>query len=409
MSDLLFAKYDLSSVIRNHAGMAQKEVDGFDEDYLLGASESDLVAYVVSKVSLEVPQLGEAFMLEPIEVDVSVGHDPMWGRSYGQSDKVKGYRVEIRVPFTGDPDLFLCRPSSFNFNPPRAEVGHNYLLLIAQHPGQLDPVQVKQGFDQTLKQIREYLANVEADCKKFHAGLEAVVRQMLSVRKNRILQYRQAGLSIGIPLKSRPDAAKTYTVPGIKRKPEIQRPVVKEKTFTPEPALAEQEYEHILEIIRSMVSVMERSPKAFIHMGEEDVRSHFLVQLNGQYQGRATGETFNYNGKTDILIREDDRNIFIAECKIWKGEGELVKAIDQILSYLHWRDTKTALVVFNRNKSFSDVLAKIQPAVQGHKCCKRLIKKVSETEWRFLFHNPDDSNRELQLAVMLFDIPKEAA
>jgi hypothetical protein len=38
-----------------------------------------------------------------------------------------------------------------------------------------------------------------------------------------------------------------------------------------------------------------------------------------------------------------------------------------------------------------------------------LIKKVSETEWRFLFHNPDDSNRELQLAVMLFDIPKEAA
>ncbi len=158
-----------------------------------------------------------------------------------------------------------------------------------------------------------------------------------------------------------------------------------------------------------MVSVMERSPKEFIHLGEEGLRSHFLVQLNGQYQGRATGETFNYNGKTDILIREGDRNVFIAECKIWKGEGELLKAIDQILSYLHWRDTKTALMVFNRNKSFSDVLSKIEPAVQGHKCFKRLLKKVGETEWRFLFHNPDDSNRELQLAVMLFDIPKEAA
>ena len=176
-----------------------------------------------------------------------------------------------------------------------------------------------------------------------------------------------------------------------------------------EPELAQQEYEDILKIIRNMVSVMERSPKAFINMEEEALRSHFLVQLNGQYEGRATGETFNYNGKTDILIREGDRNVFIAECKIWKGEGELAKAIDQILSYLHWRDTKTALMVFNRNKSFSDVLAKIEPAVQSHKCCKRLLKKVTETEWRFLFNNPDDSNRELQLAVMLFDIPKEAA
>ncbi|MBC7894618.1 MAG: hypothetical protein H7066_04345, partial [Cytophagaceae bacterium] len=70
------------------------------------------------------------------------------------------------------------------------------------------------------------------------------------------------------------------------------------------------------------------------------IRDHFLVQLNGQYQGGATGETFNYEGKTDILIRDGDRNVFIAECKIWKGETELLKAVDQILAYLHWRDTK---------------------------------------------------------------------
>ena len=71
--------------------------------------------------------------------------------------------------------------------------------------------------------------------------------------------------------------------------------------------------------------------------------------------------------------------------------------------------TKTALLVFNRNKSFSDVLGKIVPAIQGHSCCKRLIRKASETEWRYLFGNPDDANRELQITVMLFDIPKETA
>jgi len=177
----------------------------------------------------------------------------------------------------------------------------------------------------------------------------------------------------------------------------------------PEPALDEKEYEHILSIIRNMVHVIERSPKAFAHMGEEDLRSHFLVQLNGQYQGRATGETFNYEGKTDILIREGDRNVFIAECKIWKGEAELLKAIDQILGYLHWRDTKAALLVFNRNKAFSDVLAKVPTAIQGHANYKKLIRQVSETEWRLLFSSKDDPNRELQLAVMLFDVPKGRA
>jgi len=408
MSEHLFSKFDLAQVLRNHLGLAQKEVDGFGEDYLLGASESDLVAYVVSRVSLQVPQLGEAYMLEPTECEVDVTHDPRWGIGYGGSGKVKGCRVEIRIPFSGDPDLLLCQPSSFDFSPPRAKIGRTHLMFIYERPGQLDPSQIKGEFDEALKRIQKYLQNVEADCSRFHSNLDTQVRQMLATRKNRILQYRQAGLNIGIPLKRRTDAPQTYSVPGVVRKAEIQRPIVKEKSFAPEPALVEGEYENILSIIRSMVSVMERSPKEFVHLGEEGIRSHFLVQLNGQYQGRVTGETFNYNGKTDILIREADRNVFIAECKIWKGEGELLKAIDQILSYLHWRDTKTALMVFNRNKSFSDVLAKIESAVRGHRCCKRLIKKASETEWRFLFHNPDDSNRELQLAVMLFDIPKEA-
>jgi hypothetical protein len=74
--------------------------------------------------------------------------------------------------------------------------------------------------------------------------------------------------------------------------------------------------------MKNMVHVMELSPHAFSAMGEEDQRSHFLVQLNGAFQGQATGETFNFQGKTDILICicVDGKNTFIAECKFWKGE-----------------------------------------------------------------------------------------
>ena len=36
-------------------------------------------------------------------------------------------------------------------------------------------------------------------------------------------------------------------------------------------------------------------------------------------EGQATGETFNAAGKTDILLRIDGKNVFIGECKFWKG------------------------------------------------------------------------------------------
>jgi hypothetical protein len=115
--------------------------------------------------------------------------------------------------------------------------------------------------------------------------------------------------------------------------------------------------------MQNMVQVMELSPRVFHNMGEEDLRTHFLVQLNGTFKGQATGETFNFQGKIDILIRVEGKNVFIAECKFWKGEKALIATLDQLLSYLSWRDTKAALLVFNRNADFSGVLAKIRETV----------------------------------------------
>ena len=58
-------------------------------------------------------------------------------------------------------------------------------------------------------------------------------------------------------------------------------------------------------------------------MKEEDIRVHYLVQLNGHYEGNATGETFNLEGKTDISIRDNAQVLFIAELKFWDGPRSL--------------------------------------------------------------------------------------
>jgi DNA-binding response OmpR family regulator len=171
-------------------------------------------------------------------------------------------------------------------------------------------------------------------------------------------------------------------------------------------ALTVTEYDHILQIVQNMGQAMERSPNAFKGMGEEDLRQHFLVQLNGQFAGRATGETFNYTGKTDILIRSNGKNVFIAECKFWTGPKGFAATIDQLLGYVNWRDTKTAILLFNRNRNFSYVLSKVPDIVKGHPCFKRQIGIEEETVFRYLFQRPDDPQREFQLAVLAFDIPR---
>ena len=155
-----------------------------------------------------------------------------------------------------------------------------------------------------------------------------------------------------------------------------------------------------------MALVMERSPQAFKSMGEENIRQHFLVQLNGHYEGQATGETFNYDGKTDILIRGNGKNIFISECKFWKGAKVITETIDQLLGYLSWRDTKTAIFLFNKNKELSNVLSQIPEIVKNHPKFKREIKYNSETGFRYIFSHNSDSNRELYLTILVFDYPK---
>ena len=101
----------------------------------------------------------------------------------------------------------------------------------------------------------------------------------------------------------------------ISRSVPFHRPTPSKEDFEPEPA--EAEYQHILSVIRSLSLHIERNPTLFVNLDEETIRDNILLQLNGHSEGAATSETFNGKGKTDILIRVGDRNIFIAECKFW--------------------------------------------------------------------------------------------
>jgi hypothetical protein len=203
----------------------------------------------------------------------------------------------------------------------------------------------------------------------------------------------------------RDDAPRTYALPEVRKKAVPALPAATSAAYVPEPAIDLAVYDQILSVVQNMAHVMERSPSAFQAMGEEALRDHFLVQLNGQFDGAATGETFNGNGKTDILLRANGRNVFIAECKFWKGPKHYSETIDQLLGYTSWRDSKTAILVFNRGTNTSTVVDGVATTTKAHSNFKRMMEWRHESGLRCVLHQPGDRNRELFLTTLVFDVP----
>ena len=384
----------------------RKEVASIDENRLLNTSVDDLCAYFVDKYQFHPPVLLEdQIKADRKEAQIDVSND--FDRFIPDPSRpfyVPGIKVILEVPFEGDASFFRVKPSTFTSMPPVADIWNNTLLLSLSGTD-LTLESTKPQFDRSLGEIKNYLNWIADDAKPLNDELDALARQAIESRRQQLLAAKNLVASLGFPLKRRDDAPMTYASPEVRRKAVPELPKASTAPFAPEPTVDMENYEHILKVVSSMVQVMERSPNAFRNMKEEDIRSHFMVQLNGQYEGNATGETFNLYGKTDILIRVQDHNIFIAECKIWNGPKPLLESIDQILGYANWRDTKTAILLFNRNKNFSQILETIPKTVESHPKYKRRREYASETGFRFTLGHRDDENRELLLTILAFDVP----
>lgn len=383
-----------------------QEIQDQDTNYILNVSISDLCDHLNDKYKLDAPVLDEEnITVDQQEKDIDVSRDP--DRAIFDRNRpcyLKGTRVTFFIPFSGDSELFRYQPSSFTDVHPKGTIKGNELCISFDGIDQ-DHEKVKQDFNRKLNDIKKWLCWIANDVAQFNESLPKEIETKVKIRGGKLLKDSALVATLGFPLRKRKDAPLTYVVTEVRRKI-IPKPTASTEQYKPEPTLSMEDYEHILKVVNNMTLVMERSPKSFKNMSEEDIRQHFLVQLNGQYEGQATGETFNFHGKTDILIRHEGRNIFIAECKFWKGAEGLKDTLDQILKYSNWRDTKTAIFIFNRNKNLSNVLSQIPGTINDHPNFKRRVEYKSETGFRFILYHKDDKNRELYLTIMVFEVPK---
>lgn len=375
------------------------EISSLDGDRILNTSVDTLCKYFEDNNAIEVPVLDRSqVVIDHREVARQIN-------DYGRNITVTTTEIEVTVPFEGASDAFRIQPSMHTLGPPNATVASNVLTFSVDAYNRNEQ-QVRQEIERTLDQIEQQLGNLRANVSEFRKEVPGLAREWIERRRSKLLADQNLVSSLGYKLKQRSGLPQTYAPPEVRRKLTPCLPPKSGTPFKPEPALTNEDYEHILSVLHDMAIVIERSPSAFKTLDEEALRFQFLVPLNGHYEGAASGETFNYEGKTDILIRAEGRNIFVAECKFWGGPKMLTETIDQLLRYTCWRDTKTAIILFNRNKNFSKVLEAIPGAVTAHPNYLRTVGKSGETGFRYVLSHRDDANRELTLTVLAFDVPQ---
>ena len=319
--DLLFFRKDLPALIRGYESAIREEVAGWERNRILGSSESDLVSYLVEKYTFDAPRtLRDQLHIEnegETKIDVSGRFEYDVG-DRGRPFHVAGSFVTVAIPFEGDGDLFDFKASTYSLNPPRGRVSGSSVLISFQGV-ELDAQRTREQIDTTVGKIEQHLENISNDCAGWNARVSSVAEQCVRDRKESLLKQANMVRALGLPMKRRPESAVVSAVPVTRKKRPVVLPPAPREAFRPEPALSDSEYDYILGVIDHMSRNIERSPSTFVQMKEEQIRDIILVNLNGHYEGSATGETFNAQGKTDILIRANDRNVFVAECKFWAG------------------------------------------------------------------------------------------
>lgn len=408
----LFFEEDLDAQLGDRQQQISGVVDGIPKDQFLVSSDQELIDHVVARKTVEPIALREEAMSmnqTETEVDVSKDVTRFFSRSRSGPFYIPGTRVDIDVPFSGEEWIFCYRTNPWLSVFPRADVQPGRLLLSIEKPHDANPDSFKESYEREIKLIREYVGHAHMQVVDYNERLPKLVQQAVDHRRNRLGRHNNIAALLDIPLAVTPGAPSITSVKvGIRQPPPL--PVPPKGRLEPEPGIKDETFEHILCFIRHQGRTFERTPKTYAVHDEEDLRNIVLAQLNGHFQGDAVGEAFRGKGKTDICIEQDNRAAFVGECKLWTGPASLTAALNQLLGYLTWRDSKAAVIIFNaKSKDFTKILGAIPERLRAHSLFLRNLPcaEAGEGEWRVQMRSREDPGRRVTVHAFAFNLHQD--
>lgn len=405
--NLLFSADTLSRELDARLQAVSNAVNHIPQDRFLVSNDDEVIENITHDFKVEpIVLLEDSISMKQQETQVDVSGDQ---RRYFRSPDsgpfyIPGTRIDVEIPFQGEEWLFHCRTAQMYSVLPRAKTSGRKLRISIAIPHDHDREEFKEIYTREVELIKQYIALSCGQVAEFNKNLTRFVGQAVAARRERLRKHANIAELLDIPLAQNPDAPTTTPVTIVVRRPP-PLPVAPETGLKPEPGINPKDYKLILHFIRHQGRTFERTPSTFAVHDEEDLRNIILAQLNGYFQGHAGGEVFRNRGKTDLCIEQDNRVAFVAECKNWTGPSSLNEALDQLLGYLTWRDSKAAVILFNtRNKRFSAILESIPETVKDHPLLIRIFDCEESGEWHFLMRSAEDEGRRVTVHIFAFNL-----
>lgn len=400
-----FAEGSLSEYLADRRQLVSETIKNESDEYVVNVSPAEYRQHLAERFVIAPPVLlVQDLSMDKHERMIPAERFPFNFNVYEGKSYPRPVYI-IHIPVSGESQLIRYQPST------RLMWSYPVLLLDNELTFEVltfteDAARIRSEIDSITNNLTTQSGHLTAEVNDFNVGLPTEVNKTFEYRKSQILKERSIVESIGIPLRKASDAPQTFSVPS----PAVPKKIAPKPPLTshsgePEPTLAKDDYAEILSVVHDLGVSLERHPSTYEGKGEEDLRDYLLLLLQPRFEGSATGETFNKSGKTDILLRYKNQNVFIAECKFWSGIKGLFKAITQLLGYLTWRDSKAALVLFVRNQQFSQVLSRIEEEIGTHPQFARQTHRPGESWIEYRFFLPEDETREVTLTVLAFHLP----
>ncbi len=268
----------------------------------------------------------------------------------------------------------------------------------------MDEDGMAQAIRGRLNRIKEILKRKNNDINKENINFLNQIRNLIEERKREIKQNKETiealTKKINIPIKRVVQQGATKIC--FERRSIIKN--IKPIPHLPEDyRLDETKVNEIIEVIDNQSKSFEKTPKALKLLREDNLRDLILSNINSIFQGKATGETFSKNGKTDIYLNIDKGNILVFECKLWGGKKLFLDSINQLRGYLTWRQNYGVLIFFVKVKNFTKILSEVVPLIQESESYINGANVINETHF-IGNHRLDDEDRIVKIHYLFYNL-----
>lgn len=398
-----FTEVDSFSAKDQWKEQIRKKIESETKEYILGVDEEEYINFLIEDFKV-IPLViyEESERIEQPKIFKEKRTDNYRGYEYEEDV----YLFNVKYTFSGSKVLFKIKPSSWTVTSYEIDVDdYNNIVSFSFKLYEQNPDKFKAEKSSAFKAAFTNVENVNAFATEWNNSVEKLVRSEFKTVKEKFLSENDFFAAINISTNKNTDSI--FSVPTLKKVDIPQPKIDKNKEFASIPTMSHNMYKDIVKVVYNAGKSMEKKPALYLNKDEEGLRDQFLFILETRYEGiTATGETFNKKGKTDIILKysADNTNLFVAECKFWKGASEFHQAINQLFDrYLTWRDSKVALMFFVQNKDFSKVLETAKEEAKKHSYFKEVISYDGESSFSYVYRLQNDEDKDVFLEIILFN------